>query len=454
MLKTHLELLQKTISDYNLIPQNAKILVAISGGPDSVYLAFLLYTLGFEISLAHVNYGLRNLDSQNDEAKVQAYAKLWKVPIYIHRENPKSRMLDSGQSLQQIARKIRYDFFERLIQEHKYDKCALAHHADDQVESILLSLIKGNGDRVLHGIPIQRGPFVRPLIRFSKEEILKGLEAQNLSFGHDISNDGNEYTRNKIRNQVLPLIEKINPSIKRQLLFKEDLYRKQKHVLDEELEEICKSGVKHFEDGSKSFSWNRLNPAPSREKLKQILIFVLNKWMWHGNDLWNAVALLDSESGKRVEGAAGTIYREREGIYVKPKGISAQKAEELRISASSLPATFEINGWAIQVSISDSANFDDPHTYYLDANKLSFPLLLRSIMTGDKMQPLGMKNQKKLSDIMIDGKWSQREKESGTVLTDGKQILALLDFRVSECVKVSAESSRLLKVKFGRIEHN
>jgi len=450
MLKSHLKVLKNTITKYNLIPADARILLAISGGPDSVYLAFLLYTLDFDISLAHVNYRLRNLDSQKEEDLVKDYADRWKVPMYIKRENPKDRMLDSGESLQQTARKIRYDFFDELIRIHKFDVCALAHHADDQIESILMSLIKGNSSRIIHGMPIRRGPYIRPLIDFSKKEILQGLKESKLIYGHDVSNDSNDYLRNKIRNQVLPLLEKINPAIRKQLHVREELYKQQKQTLDEELALIYQAQTEIFADGSKALKWSNLTKTYSITRIRSLLTYTLETWGWHGNDLWNAVDLMDKMPGKIVTGKAGIVYRERAGILYVPHAAKEVKREEVVLDNLDSSKSFECNGWKVKLSFVIEADFEAKQTYFLAYDKLTFPLRFRSPRLGDKMTPLGMKNQKKLSDIMIDSKWEQRNKEQAVLLEDPEKIVALLGFRISDKVKISAKDQKILKLSFHR----
>lgn len=450
MLKSHLNLLQNTLKKHNLILHDARILIAISGGPDSVYLAFLLYTLGFDISLAHVNYGLRNLDSQNEEDLVKAYSDRWKVPIYVHKENPKNRMLDSGESLQQIARKIRYSFFDDLIKAHKFDFCALAHHADDQIESILMSLIKGNSSRVIHGMPIQRGPYIRPLIDFHKAQILQGLEASNLDFGHDISNESNVYLRNKIRNQVLPLLEELNPAIRKQLLNRNALYKLQKEWIEEDLASLVASQIEELPDGSKSFTWDTGDKSYAVPHVQTLLTYVLEQWGWHGNDLWNAVSLIHTIPGKIITGELGTIYRERSGVLFLPLSAQKSEQEEVVIPYWEQAKGFRCKGWQIQLDLVETADFSEKNAYFLAYDKLSFPLTLRSPKLGDKMTPLGMHNQKKLSDIMIDNKWEKRIKEQALLIEDKEKIVALLGFRISDKVKLDPEDQKILKLSFHR----
>jgi len=439
----HQEILLSCLQKHHPIPENGQILVGISGGPDSVYLAFLLYTAGFKISLAHVNYGLRNLDSVKEEALIEAYAKEWKVPIYIKRENPKDRMLDSKDSLQQIAREIRYSFFEELMLDHKIEHCAIAHHADDQAESILMSLIKGNADRVIHSIPISRDKYVRPMIELSRADIMEGLKEAELSFSHDISNDSNDYLRNQMRNQVLPLLESINPSIRSQLLRKEELYQEQKKSLDQYASEHLAKGM----ISPTHFSWQEIEKDLSPEQLDQLLILLLKKWGLHGNDLWNSLALKDSLSGKMVLTSQGKIIKDRKA-FILDKREKTERADHHRIERWQGKESFELGNWEIELEEVEETDFSKKGTYYFSLDHLRFPLSFRKVSTGDKMKPLGMQQHKKLSDIMIDAKWSQLRKEAAILMEDQEKICLLIGFRISEEIKLSNTHQRIIELRF------
>ncbi|MEL6253390.1 MAG: tRNA lysidine(34) synthetase TilS [Bacteroidota bacterium] len=442
----HQKILQSCLEKHHPISKNEQILVGISGGPDSVYLAFLLYTMGYKISLAHVNYGLRNLDSIKEEELVFAYSKDWKVPIYIKRENPKDRMLDSGASLQQIARNIRYSFFEELMDEHDIGHCAIAHHADDQVESILMSLIKGNADRVIHAIPISRENYLRPMTELSRAEIMEGIKEAELSYSHDISNDSNDYLRNQIRNQVLPLLEEINPSIRSQLLRKEELYQQQKHSLNLYGSNYLAKGL----ISSYHFSWEDIEKEISPEQLDQILIQVLKNWGLHGNDLWNSLALKDSLSGKMILTAQGKVIKDRKA-FILNKEEKRTRVDHYRIERWLGKESFELGNWEIELEEVKEADFSKEGSYYFCLDNLNFPISFRIASPGDKMKPLGMKQHKKLSDIMIDAKWSQPRKEQAIIMEDLEKICLLIDFRISEEIKLSNTNQRIIELSFRSI---
>ena len=432
-----------SLDAYEIYPHNSSILVGISGGPDSVYLAYLLHTLDFRISLAHVNYGLRNKDSEYEEELVRNYADKWNARIYVHKENPKTRMLDSGESLQQIARQIRYDFYEECMNFGPHSHCLLAHHQDDQIESILLSFIKGNNSRVLHGMPKKRGKYIRPILDFTKEEILEGLKEAGLEYSLDISNDSNDYMRNKIRNQLIPLLEEINPAIKTQILHKEELYKEQKRALSQQLYELSMHRVHMQPKGMKYIDLSGLEETEGL--MRAFVTSLLEGYGLHGYLLWQAVDLLNSPSGKFVEYEHGRIYRERGGL----SKINHSHPSDREISEGEAEfCVFEYEGFVFELSTVSEADFSKENTYYLNKDKLRFPLRFRHPKEGEKMKPLGMRQSKKLSDIMIDEKWTQIAKKVATLIEDQEKICALVNFRISEEIKLKKDTKNILQISF------
>ncbi|MEO1448239.1 MAG: tRNA lysidine(34) synthetase TilS, partial [Bacteroidota bacterium] len=202
--------LRKNWSKTGILPQKGRILVAISGGADSVWLAHALTIHEYPIALAHVNYGLRK-DADAEEALVRQYASTWNVPIHVLHTDPKSAA--QGQSLQMEARYQRYAFFEELMQTHGYVACATAHHADDQAETLLMSLLDGNGRQIWKGIPAIRGPYIRPLLSIRKADIRTALADADLKHGEDHTNALPVYRRNQLRLNILPNLEEMAPGL-------------------------------------------------------------------------------------------------------------------------------------------------------------------------------------------------------------------------------------------------
>lgn len=213
--RAFLKRVQNTLHKTRLLPPGSRILIAVSGGPDSMALLSILSQLqkkyAWQLAIAHVNYGLRGKESDQDMALVQKTAETLGIPLY----NLKKRSLPKKS--EEALRDIRYDFFKTLAEKHDFDLVALAHHQDDQAETVLMHLIRGSGSRGLEGMRPQRDIYIRPLLTFSKQEILNFVKEAKIPYRLDQSNTENIYFRNRVRNELLPLLETYNPKIKRTL---------------------------------------------------------------------------------------------------------------------------------------------------------------------------------------------------------------------------------------------
>ena len=293
-----LTIVQQYMHRNDLFAPKHRILVAISGGPDSVFLAHCLQELGYSIGLAHVNYQLRGAASQADEALVRKYADRWGVPCYVIQATPKKYAADQVVSLQVACRDIRYAFFEGLIEEEGFDRCATAHHASDQVETILMNFLKGNSTSVLKGIPSERGQYIRPLLQLNKEEILAYLEDHQLAYRIDESNLQQTYLRNQIRHSLIPSLEQIQPSAKAQIVERFSWYRLQHELLTNLMAPILQTslGIRH---GFPHLNTQIIGQQFGSEASKVFLAHQLEQWGIHGQELWQGVQLLESKSGNR-----------------------------------------------------------------------------------------------------------------------------------------------------------
>ena len=443
-LKKTLQDIRTFIHEKGLIRENEKLLVAISGGPDSVFLAYALKTLGYTIGLVHINYQLRGKTSDDEEKLIIEYADSWNVPVYYRRMEKVKEESSYAQSRQVIYRDFRYDFFREIMQKHGYTKCATAHHRDDQAESILMSLTKGNHPAIIQSIPLEREKFVRPLLPVSKAEILECLAEAGLAYSHDISNDSNDYLRNQFRNQVIPLLKTINPSIDQQLVSKHEWYQQQfsfiQKVLDQQahhyLEEKATVKRLYFEPFIKQFG---------EDFLQVLCIWAFERWGLHGKDIWETIKLIDSESGRFCYTSVGKISKGRDMLILETEEIESEI-----ISIPSFRDHYSIKTGHQNVSFSilteEKPDFKEKNTLWLDLEKIHFPIIIRRWEQGDKMIPLGMKRTKKISDIFIDLKFDSAQKDRAIVFISKGEIFALYPFRVSDTVKISSQTKAVLKI--------
>ena len=443
-LQITIQKVEKFISQKSLILPNEKVLIAISGGPDSVFLAYLLKELGYTIGLAHINYQLRGKTSEAEETLVKSLGKKWQIPVHSIRAHPKIDAAKTGVSMQVAARNIRYNFFAKIMKSHDYQKCATAHHRSDQTESILMSLTRGNNQAILTSIPSKRDRFIRPLLPINKNEILECLEIANLPWSHDISNDSSDYLRNKFRNQVIPSLKEINPSLESHLTDKNDWYQIQFEFIQKALN-LQESQYLSSKGSIKRLSFSDFQQQFGEKFLPLLIMWALEKWGIHGKEAWETVKLLGSDSGKHIFTTEGKISRTRKGLVLETDIL---ETKSIFIDEITHDQTIQFGHQTIHFSFlkNEKPTFGQPTTLFLDYEKIQFPIEIRRWKLGDKMKPLGMKSNKKLSDIFIDLKFDAAQKSNSLVFTAQNEIIAVIPFRISEQVKLTEHTKKTLKI--------
>lgn len=409
----------------------SRYLLACSGGADSVSLGATLHSLSIPFDIAHVNYRLRGNDSEEDQRLVESLAHKWNADVHCH--TVETTDWTQGESLQAEAREIRYSFFEELLETGKYEACLLAHHQDDQAETLLMSLINGNNFSILNPMPRSRPGYLRPFLSVSTKTCRSALLEWKTPWREDASNKKNIYTRNTLRNNILPALQEINPGITRKLEEKSQQYQHQINLLETLLLPIIEPTIR-ITERVHTFSWQHLPDALVAEHLPTILAFVLSRWGFHGNHVWLAAELATAESGKIYE-FDGRLEKGRQLIqWIKHETTNQQLSIE---SLEALPVTGSCSGRKVSlelIPVPDSFS-SSKNTHFLSPKKIRFPLVLRAPKTGEKMIPLGMTGSKMLSDIIIDQKFRPAQKHLAIVLTDQEGIIALSDFRIADRVK-------------------
>ncbi|MEL6676556.1 MAG: tRNA lysidine(34) synthetase TilS [Bacteroidota bacterium] len=448
MREIYAEKVAAFVSKHPLPKPPEVILVGISGGADSVLLAHVLRKLGYQIALAHVNYGLRGAESEAETQLVSRYAQTWEVPLYIHRPSPEA-LEATTLSFQEVARKIRYDWFEEVMAQEKIACCALAHHADDQIESILMNFMEGHHPSLLKGIPPVRGPYVRPLLRLRKAEILAAVEAEGLEYGMDSSNQELSYRRNQYRHQLLPHLEAWQGGFQERLLKRYQLHSQGQDWLTEQCRAVWQQLYRADEQG---WEVHLANMPPHAPPLELVLAYGLELHHIHGYALWAALDLAKGPAGKKLEVAQGVLYRTSRGLQMissSPFGL----AEPMTLLRQYPQEAVEISlpGERIRLLPWEGPMDFQSGYHFLDAGRISFPLHLRPLATGDRMLPLGMNGQQKLSDIMVNRKFSPRQKQQAWVLVDQDRILLLKGFRISEHVKISDHTQQILAIEVTKV---
>ncbi|MEO0898327.1 MAG: tRNA lysidine(34) synthetase TilS [Bacteroidota bacterium] len=440
--------LQQWFESQEIDLENNRFLIAVSGGPDSVLLAYLMTQLKAEFGLAHVNYQLRDEDSQLDQELVEELGEKLGCEVHVHLSTKEEVKNDPFASTQEKARDIRYHFFEELMDVHDYQFCLTAHHGDDQVESILFHLFRGNNVSVIKGIPERREPYLRPLLTFTKDEILKACEELGLSFRIDHTNLQNDYIRNQIRNLIVPPIREVNPSITRQMSRIHQWYGLKESFISHVMSNLYPFMIQQHAQGA-TLDWQPFLELYSEEYLPLLVAEVLTKWGIHGHTMQQALRLIHSSSGKYVEWHDRKIYRTRVGIAYSEEDYTKTFQD---IEVEDLPESTLQYNWMGRDILLDyhegEAVFGKINDYYLDADEIKWPIKIRSWKLGDRMMPLGMSKSKKLSDIFIDAKMNPLQKERAIVIEDQQKIICLSDFRPSESVKITEDTWHILRIRF------
>jgi len=421
------------IQQHRLISKGDKVLVAISGGADSVCLAWVLQKLGVEIGLAHVNYHLRAEDADGDEAFVRQLATNWQLPLHVHHADPSQK--DETLSTQVWAREARYGFFERLMDAEGYACCALAHHADDHTETLLLSLMRGGLPVLLQGIPLKRDRYIRPLLAVSRAEIEAALEQVEMDFRTDASNHSLTYLRNRIRHQVIPAMRTIHPEISAHVRKRADWYTLQYALIEKVLAPYLKE--------THHLPFSRFSQQVGETYLPLLAVQWAHGLGIRGGLLEEVERLVQSETGKYVQAKGGKVVRTREGFEWVPG--EANLLVSFFIAEADSGKIFQMLSQRAEwiATATEPYQFGRKSHLYVDREQLFFPLHVRTWREGDRMQPMGMKGFKKLSDIFIDEKYSPTQKASALVIEDQKGIIALSGFRIAERVKIQPTSGQV-----------
>jgi tRNA(Ile)-lysidine synthase len=426
------------------IAKNHKLLVAFSGGMDSVCLLHLLHHNGYQFSAAHVNYGLRGNESKRDELFATDFCNSINCPLFTYVVNDISSLKAAGINLQQRAREIRYHWFQELKTKYNFDFILTAHHANDNAETILLNIIRGTGINGLMGIAEGRDDIKRPLLTFYREHIRYYLQMHNISFVDDSSNASNDYNRNFLRNEVFPLLEKVNTQTIKHINDLSTLSNVYHYAYNQLINDFIKLHVKQPSIDELTINVDSLS-IPSAY-LQYILHSVLSPYEFNAEQCKNMVRILPIPAGNQFytdTHLATTSYNQ---IHITPKVYDM--VVQLPQSISQLPFYFNNGLFSIlieEVAYTDIGELNLPGTLYCSCDSLN-QLSITVHEIGDKFKPFGMRSYKKISDYLIDKKVPLHHKKLICKLTSNNKILALLPFTIDNDAKVESSSKHVLKI--------
>lgn len=437
---------QQHIKDQNLFnPEKDKILLAVSGGVDSMVMTDLFVRSGYKFSMAHCNFHLRGEESNRDEAFVREYAQNNNIELFVQDFDTYSYMDKEKKSLEMSARELRYDWFKRIAEENGFDYLATAHHADDSIETFLINLLRGTGIAGLHGILPKSGYVIRPLLFVGRKKINEYSQRNNIAFVEDSTNKDTKFTRNKIRNEIVPLLKDISPNF--DVVLKRDIERLR------ETEQVFRSVVDKTKKDILKKKGDRVELSIEElRKLNPIHIFVYEILSEYGFNDSNINAICDSlednsASGKMFYSDNYRLLRDRKSLFITKK-------EDENVSEN-----YTIENYNTQIDRPISLHLEtlrdlrfiripkEKSVAMFDYDLLKFPLELRHWKPGDVFSPFGLHGKQKLSDFFTNQKYSIIDKERQWLLCSGDDIIWVVGERISDKYKITNKTKTIYKVE-------
>ena len=436
------------INSQSLFEPTDKVLLAVSGGKDSIVLFDLFYEAKFNFSVAHCNFQLRGEDSDGDALFVQQLCELKAVPFYSVSFDTKAFAKTHKISIEMAARKLRYEWFEQVRQQSGCQYIATAHHLNDNIETILLNLSKGTGIAGLRGIQAKKEHIVRPLLFASRTDIEQYVSDKDLAWREDISNASNDYQRNLLRNEVVPLLKQINPNLEQ--TFARNIERLQA------LEGIFQSSLDAFKKAivSKHGSSVILDIVgiETQQSGAYLLEELLKEYGFNYFQSKEIYQALNKSSGKTFHSDTHTLVKDRRHLIINAK--ESLDFEEALIEKDATKIAY--HGRQLRLSKGTAEEWQaylaadkSPDVLWVDADKLTYPLSIRLWQEGDRFAPLGMKGQKKVSDFLVDKKVPLPQKQTTLVITSGNRIIWLVGHRPDDRFKITPATQSLLKIEIG-----
>lgn len=416
--KRFLNKLQQSMLQLGIEPGKHAILVACSGGVDSTVLVHALHAGGYKIQVAHVNYKLRKTESDENQLFVTGICSALKIPVHVTSFNTEDLLTKNNSNLQELARNLRYNWFYELIEQNQMDYIATAHHADDQTETMIHHFLRGCGLKGLSGIAIKNHKIIRPFLSFNKEEILSISHTQQWSFSKDSSNEKNDYTRNFIRNKVIPLIREINPGITETLRNHADLYREMNAFIQwsaqKHLHDLKTTENEHFTD----LNINALKKIPGYPTI--MFEFLRPAGFNHDQIQQICLAIAANKIGFLLKSETHMILVDRN--ILKLSGAGGYESDFQRIHWDTHSESLTLpDGKIVRKSSAEPDDVMSGNGIKLDIQLQTETLYFRHWKKGDIFHPLGMNGKrKKVSDYFIDSKLNRFEKSQVWLLVNEK----------------------------------
>ncbi len=429
----------KFIEQNNLFTAQNRILLAVSGGMDSVLMAHLFKAAGYNFGIAHCNFMLRGADADADQQFCQSLAQQLDVPFYTINFDTPQFANQHKLSVQIAARELRYNWFEQIRQQHGFKAIALGHHQNDTIETILLNLTRGTGIAGLHGIQPKNGHLVRPLLFMGRDEVKSIVEEQQIAYVEDASNASTKYARNKLRHEVVPVLKSLNPNLEN--TFENNLrhFRQLEKLLEQQVQTL-NSALINYRDDEVSIAISEV------KKLfpQQLLLFkLLQPFGFIEPVVDDLIAALDSQPGKAFRSATHNLIIDRGKLLITPVA-GLEPPLPVTLNQDDVFAVYGQYRLNLLHEETPLIVKDNPSATSIDAEKLVYPLTMRHWQQSDYFYPLGMKTRQKLSDFFVHQKVPLHKKSQVPLLVNGNgDIIWVAGYRPDDRYKVTRNTKKV-----------
>ena len=435
---TVVDCLREFIAEKQLLSPQDRVLLAVSGGKDSMLMAYVFKAMGYDAIVAHCNFQLRGKESDLDEELVREFAETLQFPIFVNHFDTEAHASLHKISIQMAARELRYTWFEALRQQEGCAVIAIGQHANDQVETVLLNLTRTTGIQGLTGIKPKQGQVIRPLLELSAEQVRKAVEEYNIPFRDDQSNFSSKYARNKIRLEIIPKFEEIQPH------FAEIMLQNIAHF--EESYGFIQDHVSRLRDQlfTEQDGWIFLEKDQLKAHIPSAYLFfeLLKPFGFLKSTLEDVLQVLDREMGQRFESPSHELLLDRNQLLIRRKKEAGAAQMTWHLSEDTLAWHDRVFSMRPEEVIGYSLGMDNVQ---VDAALLQFPLTIRTWQLGDYFVPLGMSGRKKVSDFFIGLKINRFEKEEIPLLINGNgEVIWIVGKRLDNRYRVTENTKKVL----------
>lgn len=434
------------INDQNLTHNMDRLIVGVSGGSDSVMLLHLLHCLDYQCIVAHCNFQLRGVESDGDELFVQQLSQQIGLPFYHVTFNTKEYAEKEAISIEMAARNLRYNWFETLRQSQQANAIAVGHHADDAIETFLINLTRGTGLRGLTGISAHYGFIIRPLLCLNRKEIDQYIQENKLSYRSDSTNNDQTIVRNKIRHQLIPLFEEMNPSFRETMQKNISKLSEAYSIINHDIAQSTPQLIQR----DKNIFTIQLTPLMQKKNPHFALFELLHPFQFNPATIQSIYESLKGISGKQFYSSTHRLIKDRDQLLLFPIEKEQQQKTSIFISQPTHAVQID-NHLTIEISLpvssSDITIEKQKEVIFVDTDKLYFPIEIRHPRAGDFFYPFGSSGKKKLSDFFVDCKWNLLQKEQCWIMLSGGAIVWIIGARFDNRFKVDEQTQKITKIR-------